>query len=107
MSNEYNPYGTDYAFLNNAKFDRQDPMNIRKYQEKHEAQTKKKQKEVLASIATMFFNDNFIRKKREVIQKQMKRNDMLMIFFAFAGIILNILSSNYYITFDKQYGIFL
>jgi hypothetical protein len=83
------------------KFDRVNPILLEKYRNQFAGLGSKKQKELLASIGTLFLTDGFKKKTREKIQKDMKVNDMLTLIFAFIGIICNIIASSIYITFHQ------
>ena len=77
-----------------------DPALIEKARMKFQSFDKNKLKELQASIASFFLTDSIKMKTRQIIKRQMKKNDIIVIYLAFLGFICNILSSSYYITFE-------
>lgn len=89
-----------------SKIDNINPELVDKYRKKFQNLDPKKRKELEASIGWLFITDSIKKKKRELIQKKMRTNDLITLVVAIIGIFLNIIASSIYITFQIEEGKF-
>ena len=81
--------------LDNEKFNlKVNPELLEKYRNKFNSLDKSKRMELEASIAWLFLTDDIKKQKRELLQKSMKINDIILLVLAFIGIFCNVISSS-------------
>ena len=75
-----------------------------KYRKKfNEDISNKERKELLSCLANNFYPAELYKKKSKTIQERMKLCDKLVLFFAFLGLITNVISSSLYIKCEKKF----
>lgn len=88
--------------LDNEKFNlKVNPELLEKYRNKFNSLDKSKRMELEASIAWLFLTDDIKKQKRELLQKSMKINDIILLVLAFIGIFCNVISSSLYLSTKK------
>lgn len=77
---------------------------LKKYREKFEEDlSNKERKELISCLANNFYPADLYKKKNRNIHERMKVCDKLVLFFAFFGLLTNVMSSSLYIKCEKKF----